>query len=53
MAIKIKPSGPDVVVTEGELARHTAEYQKAYMHYAGTPPTLEEYIRRRQREENK
>ena len=38
---------PDVHVTEAELRRYTNEYRKAYMFYAGTPPTLEEFIRRK------
>lgn len=38
---------PDVHVTESELRRYRDEYQKAYMFYAGTPPTLEDFIRRR------
>lgn len=46
MAIKISDEKPDVVVTESELRRYKDEYQKAFMFYAGTPPSLEEFIRR-------
>ena len=45
MTIKIIKQ-PDVHVTESELARYQDEYQQAYMFFAGTPPTLEEFIRR-------
>lgn len=48
MAIKIIKQ-PDVHVTESELERYQADYQRDFMFYAGTPPTLEEYIRRRQK----
>lgn len=41
---------PDISVTESELRRYQDEYRRAYSMYAGTPPTLEEYIRIRQRE---
>ncbi len=41
---------PPVRVTESDLLRYSDEYQRAYMHYAGTPPTLEEYIRRQRGE---
>jgi L-amino acid N-acyltransferase YncA len=49
MAIRIKDQKPDVVVTESELRRYRDEYQKAFMFYSGTPPTLEEFIRRQQK----
>jgi hypothetical protein len=45
MAIRIKDQKPDVYVTESELRRYKDEYQKAFMFYSGTPPTLEEFIR--------
>lgn len=46
MSIKIIEE-PDVHVTEGELRRYRDEYRRSYMHYVGTPPTLEEFIRYR------
>jgi hypothetical protein len=39
---------PDVQVTESELARYKEEYRKFCSYYAGTPPTLEEFIRQSQ-----
>lgn len=39
---------PDVNVTESELRQYRADYERDHMFYAGTPPTLEEYIRRKQ-----
>lgn len=47
MPIKITDD-PDVSCTRTELARYTADYQQAYMMFAGTPPTLAEFIRRKQ-----
>lgn len=47
MGIKIIKE-PDVHVTEGELARYREEYQKAFSHYCGPRPTLEEFIRGKQ-----
>jgi hypothetical protein len=44
MGIKIIEE-PDIFLTKGELARYERAYERAYSHYAGTPPTLEEYIR--------
>lgn len=49
MAIKIIGE-PDVHVTQGDLERYREEYQKAFSHYAGPRVTLEEFIRRKQRE---
>jgi len=49
MAIKVTDSEPDVHVTADELRRYQDEYQKAFMFYAGTPPSLESYIRDKQR----
>jgi len=46
MSIKIVKQ-PDVHVTESELRKYQDEYKNAYMFYAGTPPTLEEFIRRK------
>lgn len=48
MTIKVIDEKPDVHVTASQLRRYKDEYAKAYSHYAGTPPTLEEFIRRRQ-----
>jgi hypothetical protein len=42
---------PDVHVTASELRKYKADYKRDYMFFAGTPPTLNEYIRRRQLEE--
>lgn len=39
---------PTVQVTPSELARYRGEYERTYMYYSGTPPTLAEYIARRQ-----
>lgn len=47
MSIKITDD-PDVCVTAAELARYTDEYQRAFMFYCGTVPTLAEFIRRKQ-----
>lgn len=52
MTIKIRPE-PDVYVTASALAEYRREYQQAYKFYAGTPPTLNEYIAQRQRERTK
>ena len=52
MTIKIIEQ-PDVHVTESELARYIDEYQQAYMFFAGTPPTIEEFIRRKKNKEDK
>jgi hypothetical protein len=49
MAIRVIKEA-DVTVTESELQRYKDEYNQAYMFYAGTPPTLEEFIRRKQLE---
>lgn len=38
---------PDIHVSEEEFNRYSQEYQKAFTHYAGVIPTLEEFIRRR------
>lgn len=46
MSIKIIKE-PDVHVTEGELARYRAEYERVMSYYAGPPITLEEFIRGR------
>ena len=48
MAIKVRDE-PDVFVTASELARYKSEYQKAFMFYAGTPPTLNQFIADQQR----
>ena len=47
MTIKIIDE-PDVTVTRAELALYKHEYENTYAFYAGVPPSLEEYIRRRQ-----
>lgn len=47
MPIRIIDQKPDVAVTESELERYRDEYQRSYMFYSGTPPSLEEFIRRR------
>ncbi len=47
MAIKIVDNEPDVVVTESELRRYKDEYKRDYAMYAGSPPSLEDYIRSR------
>lgn len=38
---------PDVHVTRKELQRYRQRYTEAYMFFAGEPPTLAEFIRRR------
>lgn len=48
MAINILPEA-DVTVTASELRRYQEEYRRDYAFYAGTPPTLNEYIARRKR----
>ena len=50
MAIIIK-SEPDVYVTESELSQYREQYEKDYMAYCGTPPTLNEYIARKKRKQ--
>jgi hypothetical protein len=50
MSIRIVKRPADVFVTEDELARYKEEHKKAFAMYAGTPPTLEEYIRQKQTE---
>lgn len=45
MAIKIIDQG-DVRVTESELCKYRDEYRRAFSYYSGTPPTLEDFIRR-------
>lgn len=52
MAINVIPDA-DVTVTESELRRYREEYRQAYSMYCGTPPTLNEFIRRRQSEREK
>jgi hypothetical protein len=52
MAIKVLDE-PDVTVTATELARYRADYQQDFMFYSGTPPTLNEYIYRRQQRDRK
>lgn len=51
MAIHItdREDNKDVYVTWSELARYTDEYNRAHLYDAGTPPTLEEFIRNRQK----
>lgn len=45
---------PTVHVTQSELSRYRSEYERDYMYYSGTPPTLAEYIAsRKQRAEKK
>ena len=34
---------PDVYISASDLARLRAEYQRAFMMYAGTPPDFEEW----------
>ena len=50
MTIKIIKE-PDVEVTEGELRRYAADYERDHMFYAGPLPTLAEYIRSRKARE--
>ena len=45
MAIRVIDDEPEVKVTADELRRYKDEYEKAYMHYAGKPPSLETFIR--------
>jgi hypothetical protein len=52
MAIKIIEE-PDVHLTGDELARFTADYQRDYMFYSGTPPTFESYCRGRKSADGK
>lgn len=47
MPIKITDD-PEVCVTAADLARYKADYQQRFMMFAGTPPTLAEFIRREQ-----
>ena len=48
MGIIVIDAEPDVSVTADDLARYRDDYQRDYMFYAGTPPSLVTYIRRRQ-----
>lgn len=50
MSIKVPPDA-DVYVTPSEYARYRELYQRAYMYYSGTPPTLNEFIRQQQENE--
>lgn len=47
MTIRIVPDGPDIELTESEYARLRGEYAKAFSHFAGIPPTFEEWVRSR------
>lgn len=51
MAIRItdRSENKDVYVTWSELARYNDEYYHAHLYDAGTPPTLEEFIRNKQK----
>jgi hypothetical protein len=40
---------PDVIVSSEELRQYRTKYAEAYRMYCGTPPSLEEYIRRQQK----
>jgi len=46
MTIKIIPDGPTLELTASEFNRLQHEYSKAFMFYAGTVPTFEEWVRR-------
>jgi hypothetical protein len=50
MAIRIVDENPgsDVYLTANEHARLLGEYEKAFMFYAGVPPTFESWVRERQ-----
>lgn len=41
---------PEIHITAGDLARYRSEYEKAFSYHCGPRPTLEEYIRNRQRD---
>jgi hypothetical protein len=43
----IEDEGPDIFLTADEYARLKDEYQKAFMFYAGSPPTFEQWVRQR------
>ena len=46
MAVKIiEDEGPDIYLTGAEYARLMDEYQQAFMFYAGTPPTFEQWVK--------
>jgi hypothetical protein len=47
MAIKIVDEQPDIQLTSDEHMRLLSEYRKAFMSYAGTPPTFESWVRSR------
>lgn len=38
---------PDIYLTESQRRRYADEYRKAYTHYVGTPPSFEEFVRRK------
>jgi len=53
MAIKIIDEQPDIHLTASEHARLQDEYRKAFMFYAGTPPTFESWVRSQRISEGK
>jgi sulfur relay (sulfurtransferase) DsrC/TusE family protein len=46
MAVKIIEE-PDIYLTPEEHNQLMGEYQRAYMHYFGTPPTFETFVKNR------
>ena len=47
MTIRIIEDGPEIAMTRSEHNRLMAEYAEAFMFYAGTPPTFEDWVRQR------
>lgn len=47
MTIKIIPDGGEITLTESEYARLQQEYNQAFMFFAGTVPTFEEWVRQK------
>lgn len=47
MTIKVLTE-PDVYVSAADLERYTTDYKEFCSHLAGSPPTLEDYIKFRQ-----
>lgn len=50
MAIKIiEDEQPDIYLTREERNQLMGEYQRAYQHFCGTPPTFETFVKQRKK----
>lgn len=47
MGIFIINEEPDIYLTQSQYDRLMAEYRKAFMYFAGTPPSFEAWYRQR------